>query len=55
MKYLHRNDVIIRNLRPETIVFDDPDSLEIRLVDLSLAVRKEDYVNNSQDYLFEEY
>lgn len=55
IKYLHKNDVILRNLRPESIVFEEVDTLDIKLMDLSLAIQKKDYVDSRQDYLFEEY
>ena len=46
IKYLHKNDVIVRNMRPETILFEEKDSLDIKLIDLSLAVEKKDYQDN---------
>ena len=43
LKYLHKNGVILRNMRPETIFFEDKDSFDIKLIDLSLAIEKNDY------------
>ena len=55
MKYLHKNNIIIRNMRPETILFEEKDSYDIKLVDLSLAMEKKYYKEGHQDTLFEEY
>lgn len=38
IKYLHKNNVIIRNLKPETLMFEEKDSLDVKLIDLSLAI-----------------
>ena len=44
---MHKNSIIIRNLRPETLYFDDKkDVLDIKLVDLSLAIEKEFFIEN---------
>jgi serine/threonine protein kinase len=43
IKYLHKNNIIIRNLRPETILFEEKDSYDIKIVDLSLAMEKKYY------------
>ena len=43
IKYLHKMDVIVRNLRPELFVFEEKDSLDIKLLDLSLAMQKKNY------------
>lgn len=43
IKYLHKNEVIVRNMRPETILFEEKDSFDIKLIDLSLAIEKKDY------------
>jgi serine/threonine protein kinase len=41
VKYLHKNGIIIRNLRPENLFFDDKkDVLDLKLIDLSLAIEK---------------
>jgi hypothetical protein len=32
----------VRNLRAESIVFDEKDGLDIKLIDLSLAIKFED-------------
>lgn len=38
VRYLHKNNIIIRNLRPELILIDTKDILEVKLIDLSLAI-----------------
>jgi len=38
IKYLHKNEVIIRNLRPETIFFEDKEGFDIKIIDLTLAI-----------------
>ena len=53
-KYLHKNEVIIRNMRPEGFMFQEADSLDIKLMDLTMALRKED-ITGTEDYLFDEY
>ena len=55
IKYLHKNNVIIRNLRPETIMFEEKESYDIKLVDLSLAMEKKYYKEGHGDTMFEEY
>lgn len=39
-KYLHSKGIIMRNLRPECIIFESDIDLEIRVVDVSLAIEK---------------
>jgi len=46
VKYLHKMNVIVRNLRPELLVFEEKDSLDVKLIDLSLAMQKENYKDN---------
>ena len=56
VKYMHNNDIVLRNLRPETIYFEEAgDSLNIKLVDLSLAIQLRDIEANCDDYAYEEY
>ena len=55
VKYCHKNEIIIRNLRPELIVFEEEKGLDVKLIDLSLAVQKEKYVDNHADPLYEHY
>lgn len=52
MRYLHRRGIIIRNLRPETIIFQDKDVLDIKIVDLTLAVNLENIGENKKDPIF---
>lgn len=43
IKYLHKNGIILRNLRPENIMLEGKeisDNVDIKIVDLSLAVEK---------------
>ena len=54
VKYLHKHGVIIRNLRPETILFEDSSAYDMKLVDLSLAISKKHY-KDGVDNLFEIY
>jgi serine/threonine protein kinase len=49
MKYLHKNGIIIRNFRPEILHFEDVDSFDVKLIDLSLAIRTRDYIDGIQD------
>jgi serine/threonine protein kinase len=53
--YLKKNGVILRNLRPEHMFFEDKDSLDFKLVDLSLAMRVENYEENAKDEAFDEF
>ena len=55
LKYCEKNNVIIRNLKPEVIVLEDKDSLDIRLIDLSLAIKQENYKEGAPDPLYDEY
>ena len=55
IKYLHKNGVIVRNLRAESIVFEEKDGLDIKLIDLSLAIKEEDVKQGASDPLFEEF
>lgn len=55
IKYFHKNEIIIRNLRPETIYFEADDSLDIKLVDLSLAMEYRHYKDLDEDHLYEAY
>ena len=55
IKYMHKNEVVIRNLRPENIYFEEKDSLDIKLIDLSLARKLEDIVPNEEDVSYEQY
>jgi len=55
IKYLHKNGIVIRNLRPEIIYFEDKDGLDIKLFDLSLSSSKENYKEGAIDWLFDEY
>ena len=54
VRYLHKKNIIIRNLRPDFILIDNKDILEVKLVDLSLAIEVGDnsllnkYVNYSE-------
>lgn len=50
--YLHKNNIIMRNIRPEYFIFEEPDSFEFKLIDLSLSICIEDYVDNDPDELF---
>ena len=36
VKYLHKNEIIIRNLRPEFIFFEEETGFDFKIVDLSL-------------------
>ena len=55
IKYLHGHDIIIRNLRPESIIFEHEKCFDIKLVDLSLALETADYIDNDQDIIFQEF
>ena len=54
-RYLHKNGVIMRNIRPENIMFEEKEGFEIKLIDLSLAILEEDYEDNSKEQVFEEF
>ena len=54
IKYMHKNDIILRNLRPETIYFEDPGILDFKMVDLSLAIRKGDLIDHIEDIPYEQ-
>ena len=54
IKYLHKNNVILRNLRPETILFEEEETFDVKLIDLSLAIEKKHY-KEGKDQLFDEY
>ena len=53
IKYLHKNEVIARNLRAETIVFEEKDGLDVKIIDLSLAIKDQDVKQGASDPLFE--
>jgi len=53
IKYMHKNEIIIRNLRPETIYFEEKDILDFKMIDLTLALQKDHYIENSEDILYE--
>lgn len=55
IKYLQKNGVILRNLRPEHMFFEDKDSLDFKLADLTLAVEVEDYEEGVKDEVFDEF
>jgi len=58
VKYLHKNDVIIRNLKPEGIMFEEEDlkSYDLKLIDLVLANGDpNDFRNGKEDHLFHHY
>lgn len=41
LKYLHRQGIVVRDLRPEHLVFEGKgDAVDIKLIDLSLAMEK---------------
>ena len=53
VKYLHKNGIVHRNLRPETIIFKSDDSLsDIRLIDFSSAIETKD-IEVGEDVFFE--
>lgn len=54
-KYLHKNGIILRNLRAETLVFEDYESWDLKLLDLSLAIERWMYREGQPDILFDEY
>jgi len=55
LKYCHKNGIILRNLRTETIVFAEPESHDVKLVDLSLAIEKWTVRDDQPDPLFDHY
>ncbi len=55
IKYMHKNGIILRNFRSETLVFEGLESWDIKLMDLSLAIEKWQYRENSMDGLFDNY
>ena len=52
---MHKSGIVIRNLRPEIIFFEEKDGLDIKLFDLSLSCTKENYKEGAIDWLFDEY
>ena len=55
LKYLHSKGIVIRNLRPELLMFEDENSLEVKLIDLSLAVNISECKNPVRDPIFENW
>lgn len=55
IKYCHKNELIIRNLRPESIVFEEEKGLDIKVIDMSLSIYKENVKENQHDNLYDYY
>ena len=55
IRYLHKKDIVIRNLRPELILFDIKDGLELKLIDLSLAKQGRHYTEYAKDEPFDKF
>ena len=55
IKYCHKNDLIIRNLRPESIVFEEEKGLDIKVIDMSLSIYKASIKENQHDTLYDYY
>ena len=53
VRYLHKKNIIIRNLRPDLILIDTKDILEVKLFDLSLAIEGGDTLLNKDVYYTE--
>ena len=53
VRYLHKKNIIIRNLRPDLILIDTKDILEVKLFDLSLAIEGGDTLLNRDVYFTE--
>ena len=54
-KYCHKNELIIRNLRPESIVFEEDKGLDIKIIDMSLSIYKKNYKEDQADPLYDHY
>ena len=56
-RYLHKNGVIMRNIKPETILFEEKHEtkFDLKLVDLSLSIHEEEYIDGDKDPVFEEF
>ena len=54
-KYCHKNELVIRNLRPETIVFEEEKGVDVKMIDLSLCIRKENIKEDHADLLYDQY
>jgi serine/threonine protein kinase len=55
VRYLHKKNIIIRNLRPDFILIDNKDILEVKLVDLSLAIEVGDNSLLNKDVNYSEF
>ena len=55
IKYLHKNNIIIRNLRPESLIFEHDKNFDIKLIDLSLALETSEYIDGDLDTIFQEF
>ena len=53
--YLRKKGVILRNLRPEHMFFEDKDALDFKLVDLTLSVEVENIEEGAKDEIFDEF
>lgn len=55
IKYMHKNEIIVRNMRPETIYFEEKNSLDIKLIDLCLALPKDEMIEGDEDPMYKSY
>lgn len=55
LRYMHRQNIIIRNFKPENILFEEKESNNLKLVDLTLAIDPKFIKHHQPDHIFDHF